>query len=310
MELKHTTCIVSKVGLEPVAFRRTTMFEGSAKLIPSTRWVSLHWPCARSGFSVCTQDVCIIYPYPPPPKTYLFDNGRKSSERNAMMVFACDHRTAQLDDQSTGVFQLAAVGEGRLLLFTESAAFLIGRLRFGCVEDVQCKRNAGREKCWGSVDENIKRATRFVFENLWIWIDNRTLFDLNFVSHSFSDEEQTRSASQACTSYTCWLHVTHVGCFLLITQHRNSTVILHVLARSNCSRSRILLTQSFVILTNWENREKLHLVVVCWLENKHITYFRISSFVTHVSCTTYIICSTNVCAIILSLRFRIRPDPW
>lgn len=60
---------------------------------------------------------------------YLLHNGRQSSERNAMMVFARDHRTAQLDDQSAREFQLRAIGEGRLFLLAKGDAFLVGTLR-------------------------------------------------------------------------------------------------------------------------------------------------------------------------------------
>lgn len=42
---------------------------------------------------------------------YLFNDGCEATQRQAISVFTGNHGTAQLDDQSTGVLELAAVGE-------------------------------------------------------------------------------------------------------------------------------------------------------------------------------------------------------
>lgn len=61
---------------------------------------------------------------------YLFDDGRKATQCQAVVVFAGDDRTAQFDDQTTCIFQLTAIRKGFLSLFTQrSIAFVLVQLQ-------------------------------------------------------------------------------------------------------------------------------------------------------------------------------------
>lgn len=60
---------------------------------------------------------------------HLFDNRCQSTQRQAIVVLTCDDRTAQFDNQTTCVLQLAAIREGLLLLFAQwSIAFVLVQL--------------------------------------------------------------------------------------------------------------------------------------------------------------------------------------
>lgn len=62
--------------------------------------------------------------------SYLFDNGRKSTQRQSIVVLSRDDRAAQFDDQTTCVFQLAPVGECFLLLLAQrGVAFVLAQLQ-------------------------------------------------------------------------------------------------------------------------------------------------------------------------------------
>lgn len=50
------------------------------------------------------------------PPTHLLNNWGQTTQCQSVIVFTRDHGTAQLDDQTTGIFQLTALRELRMCL--------------------------------------------------------------------------------------------------------------------------------------------------------------------------------------------------